>query len=339
MSPATALTASLRQVSVVKSAVGSTPRAGAFEQAGERGPRRHVGDSEPRLAPLLHATGRDHLRRAPHDGRQDGRVARERADERAVLDAVLQDGDGRLRAAERAQPVRGAGRLVGLDGEQHPRDRPVRGGRVALDLGGERVLAAVGALDDRRRCGAAAAQDDLVPGVLGGGAERRPDGARADDGDPHGFVPCDGGTRRDASDAAARGRPSAVERLERGARRGRPRVRSERRVALDRGGEVGARGRVAPEQRGEQAEVQLGRPVAARAARVDDVAGGVRAPGGRRRRRRASRRRRSRSPAPPRPARRGGSCRRARRAQSSAAIHATMSRASSACPRAARYHA
>ena len=67
-----------------------------------------------------------------------------------------------------------------LDREQHPRHRRRRR-RVGADPPGERVLAAVGQLDDRRAApGGAPHSVDLVPGALGRGAERgaRPRRAR-----------------------------------------------------------------------------------------------------------------------------------------------------------------
>ena len=108
--------------------------------------------------------------------------ARERGDERAVLDPVLEHATSCPARPARASQRRGRRRLVRLDGEQDPGDGAGRGG-IGGDGRGEPVLAAVGQLDDRRRRGAAPVQGHGVPGALGGRRERGADRAGADDGD------------------------------------------------------------------------------------------------------------------------------------------------------------
>ena len=152
--PATALMASLRHTSVVKSPVSSTPsiRPATTAAAGSSG---SVSRRSPRTRTW---PGRDAFDRHPHDGRQDGRVAHVRADELALLDPVLEHDHDRPGAAERAQERRRALGLMRLDGEQHDvgglRRRRVGEHRAGHDLG-----AAALALDDQPLVRRAAVQE------------------------------------------------------------------------------------------------------------------------------------------------------------------------------------
>jgi len=95
------------------------------------------------------------------DRRDDDGVARKRSDATRVLDAVLQDGDPRSRAAQPGEPGRGRRRLVRLRAEKHPID----GFRLCgIDKHRERdVDRPVGPLDHETPDRRPGASDDLVP--------------------------------------------------------------------------------------------------------------------------------------------------------------------------------
>ena len=155
--PATALMASLRHASVVKSPVSSTPsiRPATTAASGSSG---SVSRRSPRTRTW---PGRDAFDRHPHDGRQDGRVAHVRRDELALLDPVLEHDHHRPGAAQRAQEGRRALGLMRLDGQQHDVGGPAPLAGVGEHRAGHDLGAAALALDDEALVRRAAVQGEL----------------------------------------------------------------------------------------------------------------------------------------------------------------------------------